>query len=238
MAAQRLHIQNIILHRAGESQIQSHALVLKFGPENSRRIQKLHLLIQAHPLLGAGNAGPVLCPGGLPSCDLIDKGGFSHVRNSQNHHPQHPVLALLRVSPELLRQQLPDSRRELLGSRPGSGVGFQHREALFPEIRRPLPGARRIRLIHAVQHDQPGLARRQRVHIRIPAGHRNPGVQNLAHRIHIFQLLRNHPAGLGHMTGVPLNIHAHALCARFRSTWQLSVPRMVPIRPKSRFSVS
>ena len=61
-----------------------------------------------------------------------------------------------------------------------------------------------------VQDHQPGLARRQLVHIRVPAGQGNARVQNLAHGVHIFDLRRDHPPGLGHVPGEPaqiINLH-------------------------------
>ena len=64
-----------------------------------------------------------------------------------------------------------------------------------------------FRLIHPVQNHQPGFARSQLVYIRVPAGDRDPGVQNLAHGVHIAELLGNHPPGFGHVAGVPLNVH-------------------------------
>ena len=33
-------------------------------------------------------------------------------------------------------------------------------------------------------------------------------VQNLAHRVDQLQIFLHHPAGLGHMTGIPLDVHA------------------------------
>ena len=223
VAAQGLHIQNIVLHRPGIGQVHAHALVIKFRPENTGGVQKLQIPINRHPLLGAGNAGAILGFGSLAARHLIDKGGLAHVGNTQDHDPHHPAgHTPLRVGAELVRQQLPDGPGEFRRAPAAFGVGFQHRVALGPKVLRPAFGPLRVRLVHPVQHHHPGLSRRQFIHIRVPAGNRDAGVQNFAHRVHVFDLLGDHPPGLGHVAGIPLNIHY----------------QITPIRLKSRFSVS
>ena len=223
VAAQCFHIQNIVLHRPGVGKVHAHALVIKFRPENTGGVQKLQIPINRHPLLGAGNAGAILGFGGLAARHLIDKGGFSHIGDPQNHHPHYPAgHALFRIGPQLVCQQLPDGSGKFRRPHAVFCVGFQHGIAFAAEIVCPALRPLRIRLIHPVQHHHPGLPRRQLVHIRVPAGNRNPGVQNLTHRVHIFDLLGNHPPGFGHVAGIPLNIHY----------------QITPIRLKFRFSVS
>ena len=103
MAGQCFNIQNIVFHRAGEGKVQSYALVLELGPEDAGGIQQLKAAVDGHPLLGAGDAGTVLRLGGLAAGHLIDKGGFAHVGNAQDHHPDHTAhLPLFGVGLELL----------------------------------------------------------------------------------------------------------------------------------------
>ena len=210
MAAQGLRIQNVVFYRAGIGQVQTHALVLELGPQDTRRVQQLQPTVDRHPLLAAGNAGAVLCLGGLAARHLIDEGGLAHVGDAQDHHPDHPARhALFGIGLQLVRQQFPDGSGKLRRSLAAPGVGFQDGIALGPEIRRPLLRGFRVCLVHAVQHHKTGLPRRQLVHVRVSAGHRDAGVQNFAHRVHILDLVGDHPPGLGHMTGIPLNIHTN-----------------------------
>ena len=223
VAAQGLHIQNIVLYCPGIGQVHAHALVVELGPEDAGGVQQLQVPVNGHPLLGAGDAGPVLGLGGLAARHLVDKGGFTHIGDAQDHDPHYPAgHAPLRVGAELVRQQFPDGPGEFRRAHAAFGVGFQHRVALGPEVLRPAFGPLRVRLVHPVQHHHPGLSRRQFIHIRVPAGNRDAGVQNLAHRVYILDLLGDHPPGLGHVAGIPLNVHY----------------QITPIRLKSRFSVS
>ena len=177
VAAQGLHVQNVVLHRAGVGQVQAHALVLKLGPEDAGGVQQFQVLVDGHPLLGPGNAGAVLGLGGFPACHLIDKGGLAHVGDAQDHYPDHPArLSFFRIGPELVREQLPHSGGKPGGALSPLGIGLQHSISLGPEIGGPAVGGGAVRLVRPVQNHQPGLPRRQFVHVRIPAGDGDPGI--------------------------------------------------------------
>ena len=204
IAGQLLDVQHVVLDGPGEGQTLAHLRVVELGPQDTRRVQQLQRAVHRHPLLAAGDAGPVLGFCGLAAGYLIDKGGFSHVGDAQHHDPHHTShLPLLGIGLQLVPQQLPHGGGELGGAGAALGVGLQHGIALLPEVGSPAPGLAGIGLIHSVQHHQTGLARRQLVHIRVPAGQRDAGIQNFAHGVHMPDLGGDHPPGLGHVTGEP-----------------------------------
>ena len=79
------HIQDIIFDRTDTGQPDSHLLILKFRPENSRCVQKLYIFVQADPLFSLGHTRSVY---GLCTCfsrKCINKRRFSNIRNSSHH---------------------------------------------------------------------------------------------------------------------------------------------------------
>ena len=114
-AAGKFHnIHDIVLHGASVGQIQANGLILKFGPEDTGGIQQLHAAVHRHPLLAAGDAGPVLGDSGFPLGHLIDKGGFTHIGHTDYHSP-HLAAHLAFGCPrgDLIPQQRTHHRRKL-----------------------------------------------------------------------------------------------------------------------------
>ena len=70
---QLIQIQDLIPDRTDERKLQTYGLILKFRPEDSRRIQKFCRLVQPDPLFSLGNTGLVsrLCAGLSCIAELI-----------------------------------------------------------------------------------------------------------------------------------------------------------------------
>ena len=206
------------------------AAVLKFRPQDARRIKELERLVDRHPLLRARDAGAVLRLGALAAGDLVDERRLANVRDAEHHHAQHAAdLALGLVRGDLIAQQRAHGGRKLLHAPALLGVRFDDGVAERAEIRRPLFRHLRVGLIDAVQNDQTGLARRQLVHIGVAAAHRDARVQNFAHGVHVAELRRDHAAGLGHVPREPAQrIQLHLLVPLYCKR---------PMRPNSRCSV-
>ena len=66
----------------------------------------------------------------------------------------------------------------------------------------------KVGLIRPIQDNQPGLSGADGVNVRIPAGHRNPGVNELHHNVHVLQIGLHLAPGFGHVAGIPLDVHA------------------------------
>ena len=60
--------------------------------------------------------------------------------------------------------------------------------------------------IHAVENHNSRLVTGKAVNVRVPAGHGDAGVEDFADRIYLTHQLLNHPLGLGHMAGKPLDV--------------------------------
>ena len=88
----KLHrVHDHLVHRAEESNDLADPLVLELRPQDSRRVQKLHRLVQTDPLVSLGDAGLVAGLCRALSRDGIDQGGFSHIRDAGDHGPERPV---------------------------------------------------------------------------------------------------------------------------------------------------
>ena len=203
-----LQIHDIVLHRAGVSKAHAHFPVFKFRPEDSRRIQKKKPLIHGDPLLSPGDTGAVLRLGALASGDLIDEGGLSHIGDAGHHDLQRPTyLTLFLIALELLGQHGADGWNKSADALAALAIGLQHRHPLAFKPGRPAAHHGRIRLIDAVEHHQARLSSHNLIQIRIAAGGRDARIKNFADPVHQFEALLHHPAGLGHVAGVPLYVH-------------------------------
>ena len=69
-----LRVCDLIPDGTDQSKLFPDLLIIKFRPENAGRIQKLHILIQADPLLSLRHAGFVPCFGRSPAREGIDEG--------------------------------------------------------------------------------------------------------------------------------------------------------------------
>ena len=216
IAGQLLDIHHVILDGARKGQPLANLHVVELGPQDTGGIQQLQRPIHRHPLLGAGHAGAILRLGGLAVGHLIDKGGFAHVGDTQHHHANGAAhLALFGISGQLVLQKLTDGGGKLLRAHAALGVGLQHRIALSPEIGGPALRLLGVGLIHAVQHHHTGLSRRHLIHVRVAAGQGDPGVQDLAHRVHILDLGHDHALGFRHMAGKPAqSLYLHGVSPR------------------------
>ena len=100
------------------------------------------------------------------------------------------------------------SLQEAADALPALCVRLQDSKAEAFEIRAPAGGHLRIGEIAAVQDHKPRFAGGEAVDVRVPAGIRDAGVEDLAYRVDQLDVFFDHPAGLGHVTGVPLDVHA------------------------------
>ena len=216
IAGQFLNIHHVILDSSCKGQTLADLHIIELRPQNAGRVQQFQRPIHRHPLLGAGHAGAILRLGGLAVGHLIDKGGFAHVGNAQHHHPDSAAhLSFFSVGGQLVLQKLADGGGKLRRAHAALGVGLQHRVAFSPEIGGPALRLSGVSLIHAVQHHQPGLARRHFVHVGIAAGQRDTGIQYLAHRVHILDLGHDHALGFRHMAGEPAqSFYLHGVSPR------------------------
>ena len=211
LAAERLHIQNIVLDRACARQQDAHALIVELGPQDARRVEQVDAALHAEPLAAARHARLVRRLGGLAAEDAIDKGGFAHVRDADHHHAHRLAHKAFFVPlGDLIRQQRAHCVCERLRACAGAAVGLDDRHALTAEVFCPLRGLFRVRQIDAVEDHQPRLARGDLVHIRVARHLRDARVHDLADRVHLLDILRHLPAGPGHVPGIPLNVHRYA----------------------------
>ena len=130
------------------------------------------------------------------------------LRNLDNHHADGLADQTLLVPlGDLVRQQRANRTGERLRAVAAAAVGLDDRHALLAEILRPNSRHVRVGQVDAVKDHHARLACRNLIHIRV-AGHlRNACVHDLTDRIHLLDILRHLPAGLCHMSGIPLNIH-------------------------------
>ena len=208
MAGQRLGVDHVLLDGARVGKAHPDLRVFKLRPQNARRVQKQKPLIDRDPLLAARNAGAVLGLCALAPGDLVDERRFSHIRNADDHELQGPShLSLLRVPRQLFSQQRAHRRDEAGNALFRLAVGLQNGIALRPEVLCPFFRQRRVCHVDAVQDDHARLIAADRVDIRVAAGNRDARVENFAHGVDELHILLDHPARLGHVAGVPLDIH-------------------------------
>ena len=212
MAGQGLHVHDGVPHGPGEGQVQTDRLILKLGPQNTGGIQQLQTLIHGDPLLAAGHAGAVAGLGRLFLGDFIDEGGLAHVGDTHDHGPHRAAhLALFFPPGDLFLQRPAHDGGELLHPCPAAGVALQHRDALAAEAGSPLLAGGGVGLVGPVEDDHARLAAHQVVDVRVPAGDGDAGVDDLRHHVHVFEVFPDHPPGLGHVAGIPLDVHGLVL---------------------------
>ena len=183
-------------------------LAVKARPEDAGRVQQLQAGVDADPLLAAGDPGLVPGDGGTPSGYLIYKGRLAHIRDTENHNAQGPAhLSLALELFEPIREQTPHGRRKVLHALAAFGVRLQNRQPPPLEIPVPALGNGGIGQVTAVEDHKARLCPGQAVDVRVAAGTRDAGVEDLAHRVHHPDIFFDHPLGLGHMTGEPLDGH-------------------------------
>ena len=208
MACKRLSVKNIILNRTGIGKASAGLLVVKLRPEDARRVEQEQSPVHGHPLLAARDAGTVFRLGALASGDLVDKGRFADIRNTDNHQLQRLVdKAALLIALQFLRQKLPHGRHEAVNSLSALAVGFENCIALLSKILIPRIRDALICKVNTVENHHARLIRAKRVNIGVPAGQRDTGIDQLTHRINETDILLHLSAGFGHMPGIPLDIH-------------------------------
>ncbi len=208
MTAKGLHVHNFVLHRPSKGQIHAGGLVLELGPEDAGGIQQVQPLVHVDPLLAPGDAGAVAGLGRLLFSHLVDKGGLAHVGHPHHHSPDRTAhLALLPPFGNLVPEHPLDHGGKLIDPPAGTGVGLQHGVALAPEAGPPGPVLGGVGLIRPVEDNQAGLAGADGVNVRVAAGGRDAGVDNLHHHVHQLQVGLDLTPGLGHVAGIPLDVH-------------------------------
>ena len=207
MAGQLLRIHNILFDRAGICQLHTHIGIFKFGPQNTGGIQQKQPIIHRHPLLTSGNTGTVFCLGTLSAGNLVDQCGLANIGNSNDHHTQRAVHALCGISLNFLLQYRTDSGLKIGNSLSAFAIRCQCCHSTAAKPGDPPFRCVRIRQIRPIQNNNTGFICTNGIYIRVSAGHRDPGIHDLTNRIHLLQICFDLAAGLGHMTGIPLNIH-------------------------------
>ena len=203
----RFLIEDFFPDGPGDSQTETGFWVVEFGPEDPWRIQQFQSLSQDHPLGSPRHPRLILGCSFVLSQETVDQGGFSHIGDAYDHHPDRTV-------PDPLLPPFFQGRfsRFLDGADEGFdpfallAVHFQGRETVFLEISQPVPGPVRIGHIRFVQDHDFLLAADQLLEHRIGTGSGNPGIQEFYHHIHQFQVGFHHPFGLGHVAGEPLDM--------------------------------
>ena len=217
MTAQGLHIHNFVFHSSGKSQIHTGSFVLELGPENTGGVQQVQALVYIDPLLPPGDAGAVAGFGGLLLCHLVNEGGFAYVGHPHHHGADRAAhLSFLPPLGNLVLENVLNDGRKLLYPPAGAGVGLQNGVSLCLKISGPGFVLRRVGLVCPVEDDQAGLWAADGIDVWVAAGGRNTCVNNLYHNVYQFQVGLNLPPGLGHVAGIPLDIHRDLLkCQRF-----------------------
>ena len=208
LAAERLHIQDIVLDRARTGQQDAHALVVELGPQDARRVQQVDTAVHAEPLAAARHTRFVRRFGRLAPNDAVNEGGLSHVRNADHHHAHRLTHKALFVPlGDFIRQQRAHRVRKRLCACARAAVGLNDRHPLRTEMLRPCRGHLRVGQIDAVEDHQPRLACGDLIHVRIARHLRDARVHHLTDCVYLLDIFRHLPAGFCHMSGIPLNIH-------------------------------
>ena len=117
--------------------------------------------------------------------------------------PGHPSF---RPLGDLIRKQAAQKRGELSNALPPFAIGGHNRRPLFSEPVHPQGRRRLVRDIFFIENDQPRLARRKRVQLRVAAAQRNTGVHHLGNGVDKGQASLDPAAGPGHVPRKPLDI--------------------------------
>ena len=208
MAGQRLGVDHVLLDGTRVGKAHPDLRVFELRPQNARRVQKQQPLVDRDPLLASRDAGAVFGLRALAPGDLVDERRFSHIRNADDHEFQGPShLSLLRVPRQLFSQQRPHSRNKAGNALFRLAVGLQNGIALRPEVLCPFFRQRQVCHVDAVEDDHARLIAANRVNVRVAAGNRDARVENFAHGIDKLHILFDHPARLGHVPRIPLDVH-------------------------------
>jgi len=208
MECKRLGVDDVLFDCARVGQPHADLRVFELRPQDARRVQKQQPLVDRDPLLAARDAGAVFRLGALAPGDLVDERRFPHVRDADDHELEGPSdLSLFRVARQLFRQQLPHSRHEAGNALLRLAVGLQDAVTFRAEMLRPALCHRGIGHIDAVEDDHPGFRAADGVDVRVAAGKRDARIQDLAHGVDKLHVRLDHPARLGHVARIPLDIH-------------------------------
>ena len=178
-------------------------------PEKPRRVEKLDVVSQAHPLLALGHAWLVASGRHAAAKEHVDERALANIGNPHNHHAQrHARRALVEKALALrccqLVNRIDDRLLELFAA--ACGI-HRHREIVAGGVfREPVLCAVRIGQIRLVEDDQTRtLFADDLAQKRIAAAFRNARIDQLNDHIDELQLLLDHATRLCHVPREPLD---------------------------------
>ena len=203
---QRLDIEDVVLDGAGEGEMLGDRLIVKFRPEDTRHVEQVDAIGEAHPLLAAGDARPVLHLGPLAAGHPVDKGGLAGIGDADDHHPDGAPAHPLGAQPfDLFGKDRADEVLILAESLAAAAVGREAEGSFRLVVGKPQAGSRLIGRVAFVEQQDPRFAMGQPRDLGIAAGIGDAGVGQLGHKIHQTDVLFHQPAGFGHMSRKPLD---------------------------------
>ena len=179
--------------------------IIQLWPQKSGGVQHLQIFAHTHPLIGARHARTVAHLGNRTAVQLIDNGAFAHVRHAHHHHAHRAAHATRLAARHLVAGQVFNGLEYLPRAAPCRNGRALHAVGLI--IRLPLAGHGRIGKVGLVHHQYPRLAAQHGVEHGVSAGFGQAGIANFNHRIHAGKLILQKPLSLGHMAGIPVNLH-------------------------------
>ena len=212
MACQGLHVHDGVPDRAGKGQMQPDGLILKLGPQNSGGIQQFQPLVHRDPLLSPVTPGrsPALADFFLATLlikvDLPTLGmPTTMARTGRPTWPFSFHLAICSFSAARITGENCLTPAPLRASHSKTEIPWARKYAPQTLLAAGSAWSARLRMTTR------GFPPHQLVQVRVPAGNGNPGVNDLGHHVHIFEILPDHPPGFGHVARVPLDVHVPIL---------------------------
>ena len=164
--------------------MQSHLLVLKLRPQDTRCVQKLQLFAQTDPLFSLRDARFVSGFRTGSARIRIDKCRFSDVRNTDNHRADRTVQdAAFAVALDFLFAGLLYGAVDRFHAGSGTGINLHNRISLSLEIFHPGIVSALIGKVRFVQQDQPCFVLSKFIYIRVAARCRNSRIDQLNHQV-------------------------------------------------------
>ena len=159
-------------------------------------------------MLFLSHAGTVLSLGTAGTAEIIDKGRFPHIGNTQNHDAggagdNAPLAVPFRFFPISLTNCVEDGLAVILAAAVAQKDGIPQTAIIL----RPLFVLHGVGKIALVQNQNFRFVPDQLGNIGIFGGGGNAGIDQFDDDIHLLHRIQNDTAGFSHMPRVPVNIH-------------------------------
>ena len=180
-------VENFVAYRTGKREVLADDWVLELRPKHTRRIEQLKALADRKPLVAAGNAGLILhrrLTGAAALAQTVDQRRLADIRHTDNHDADRSsghALALPRGN--LFAQDVFDLGHQAVQPFARFAVDRDCNRFMLLEIFDPLGGLRRIRHIGLIHQNNFRLAADDIFQNRVPAAHRDAGVDQLRHDV-------------------------------------------------------